>query len=312
MSRSIRTERGAVGGTGAGPLPAPGDTLYPAPHGAWYAPPRYAVPADGRPAPRRLPGGRARIEVLGGFRLVDGRATARLPAGSERLLAFVALHAGAVPRSVVAENLWPDAAECRAYASLRSALNRLRSAGCRVLDTGPAELALAAGVGVDFQELRPVAQALVEAVRAPRTAAAMSPGAWEIEGLSRDLLPGWCDEWALREAEEWRQLRMHALEALAARFISARRFAHAVWAAGAAVRAEPLRETARAALIRAHLAEGNQSEALREYQRYRALLQAELGLRPTARLRGLVAGLRAAGDRCAGGPADWREPLPGP
>ncbi|WP_369360475.1 BTAD domain-containing putative transcriptional regulator [Streptomyces sp. cg2] len=242
----------------------------------------------------------ARIELLGGFRLVTGREPARIPAGAERLLAFVALHYGAVPRSVVAENLWPDTSECRAYASLRSALNRLRGAGCRLLEAGPAELALAGGVGVDFRDLRPLAQLLVDcSVVSPGGNACLGLGASEIEALSQDLLPGWCEDWALREAEEWRQLRMHALEALAARFIDARHFGHAVWAAGAAVRAEPLRETARAVLIKAHLAEGNQSEALREFQCYRSLLQAELGLCPTSRLLGLVADLRSAAARCA-------------
>ncbi|MEU9125960.1 BTAD domain-containing putative transcriptional regulator [Streptomyces sp. NPDC048506] len=250
---------------------------------------------------------RARIELLGGFRIVTESALASVPAGSERLLAFVALHADSVPRSVVAENLWPDVSECRAYGALRSALNRLRGAGCRLLDAGPADLTLAGGVGVDFQELRPLARLLVD-VAAPSsgTTEGLRLGATEIDGLSRDLLPGWCDEWALREAEEWRQLRMHALESLAARFISAQYFGRAVVVAGAAVRAEPLRETARAVLIKAHLAEGNQSEALREFQRYRSLLQDELGLRPTARLLGLVADLRSAAARCAGGSPERR------
>jgi SARP family transcriptional regulator, regulator of embCAB operon len=34
-------------------------------------------------------------------------------------------------------------------------------------------------------------------------------------GLSRELLPGWYDDWALVEAENWRQPRLQALEALA-------------------------------------------------------------------------------------------------
>jgi DNA-binding SARP family transcriptional activator len=37
-----------------------------------------------------------------------------------------------------------------------------------------------------------------------------------------------------------------------------------------------------------HLAEGNQSEALGEFARYRTLLQTELGLDPTPRLRELI------------------------
>ena len=86
--------------------------------------------------------------------------------------------------------------------------------------------------------------------------------------------------------------RLHALEALADRLTATGRWGEAADAAGAAVRAEPLRERANAALIRVHLAEGNQSEAVRQFDRYRALLDAELGLQPTRRLRRLVQDLR--------------------
>ncbi len=109
-----------------------------------------------------------------------------------------------------------------------------------------------------------------------------------IASLSADLLPDWYDDWAVIETEEWRQLRLHALEALAGSLVAAGRFGDAAAAAVAAVRAEPLRESAHAALIRVHLAEGNQSEALRAFERYRVLLDAELGLEPTPRLVGLV------------------------
>ena len=56
----------------------------------------------------------------------------------------------------------------------------------------------------------------------------------------------------------------------------------------AAVAAEPLRESAQRALIRAHLAEGNRSEALRQYRSYESLLRDELGLEPTSDLKALV------------------------
>ncbi|MEV4926153.1 AfsR/SARP family transcriptional regulator [Streptomyces roseoverticillatus] len=248
-------------------------------------------PAEGAPL---------RITLLGGFRLAGAGGPVRIPTGSERLLAYVALRPGPVARSDVAENLWPGTSEARAHASLRSALSRLRGAGCcRALDTGPAELALAEDVAVDLHELRALARGLLDATEAVR-GAVEEIGTGEIDGLSRDLLPGWCDEWALREAEEWRQLRLHALEALAGHFVGARRFGHAVSAAGAAVRAEPLRESAHAALIRAHLAEGNQSEALRAFRSYRRLLRSELGLSPTPALLGLVAGLRPDAPRVDG------------
>ena len=66
------------------------------------------------------------------------------------------------------------------------------------------------------------------------------------------------------------------------------RFGEAVAAAQAAVAVDPLRESPRAALIAVYLGEGNQSEALREFERYRRHVDAALGLDPTARLRALL------------------------
>jgi DNA-binding SARP family transcriptional activator len=53
----------------------------------------------------------------------------------------------------------------------------------------------------------------------------------------------------------------------------------------------------RAALIRVHIAEGNISEALREFARYGEFLKLELGVEPTKRLRALVAVLGAVTPR---------------
>jgi len=99
----------------------------------------------------------------------------------------------------------------------------------------------------------------------------------------------------LVETEAWRQLRLHALEALSGRLVEAGLLGDAAGAALAAVKSEPLRESSRAALIRVHLSEGNQSEALTEFERYRVLLHAELGLEPTRRLGELLGGLLKPG-----------------
>ena len=112
-------------------------------------------------------------------------------------------------------------------------------------------------------------------------------GIWYVRSAS-----DWYDEWAVVEAEDWRQLRLHALDALTERLIALGHYADATSAALAAVKAEPLRETAHAALIRVHLAEGNQAEALAAFERFRELLQAELGLEPSPMLQALVKHLR--------------------
>jgi DNA-binding SARP family transcriptional activator len=229
-----------------------------------------------------------RVELLGRFGLYEGNRPVAVPGGSQRLLAFVALRGRPGRRIVVAASLWPEVPERRSYASLRSALSRLDRVGHNALHVDPSELSLASGVAVDLRDAQALAHRLLNpaepALEADLTSAAVAQ-------LSADLLPGWYDEWVLLEAEDWRQLRLHALEALAAALTSVRRFGVATAAARAAVGIEPLRESAHAALIRVHLAEGNQSEALRDFGSYRRLLHDELGLGPTPQLQDLIAGL---------------------
>ncbi len=228
--------------------------------------------------------------VLGTFRFRWG--TEMLPheaGGSQRLLALLALRDRVMMRSAVAGTLWPDSSEDHAHSSLRSALARLSELSREAVLVTPLDLSLADGVSVDIRESRALALRLLAPGEAV-SEADLGPDA--ISALCDDLLPDWYDDWVLLEAEEWRQLRVHALEELAERLTAQGRFGLAAAAALGAVRIEPLRESARATVIRVHRAEGNPSEALREFTRYTALLQAELGLEPTPRLRDLVADLQ--------------------
>jgi DNA-binding SARP family transcriptional activator len=231
------------------------------------------------------------VRVLSGFGLFwESSDRIDVPRASQRLLAFLALHGGVISRAAAAGTLWPDASESHAYANLRSALSRLGRPARSALAASKLELGLADGVTVDIRHAQSLARRLLDPAATPDRS---ELGTAAVAALSADLLPNWYDDWVLVEAEGWRQLRLHALEALAACLTSAGRWGEAAAAAGAAVRAEPLRESAHAALIQVHLAEGNQSEAVREFARYRALLRAELGLDPTSRLRHLIQGLQS-------------------
>jgi DNA-binding SARP family transcriptional activator len=228
------------------------------------------------------------VSVLGsfGFCAADGSRPV-LSGGSQRLLAFLALHDNAVTRSAAAGCLWPEASGDHASSSLRSALARLGSTTRDAVSVTDIDLRLAGDVTVDIRESQGFARGLL--VAEPTVNPVITElGAKAISVLSRDLLPDWYDDWVVPEAEEWRQLRLHALEALSDRLALAGRHAHAMGAALAAVRVEPLRESANAAVIRVHLAEGNQADAQREFRRYRALLQRELGVEPTTDLFELV------------------------
>ena len=232
-----------------------------------------------------------RLCVLGSFRFSTANDSfVRLPGASQRLLAFLALRNRTMTRIATAGALWPNVTDAHAYASLRSAISRLAKITRDAIRVTPRELCLGDGVSVDMHASQALAHRLIDHV--PVTGRP-DPSAAAVSALSVDLLPDWYDDWVVIEAEHWHQLRLHALEALTELFVAQRRFGDATSAALAAVQADPLRESSHAALIRVHLAEGNQSEALSVFRRYQAVLHAELGLEPTCGLRNLIADLHA-------------------
>ncbi len=239
----------------------------------------------------RAPGDTPRdfeLSLMGAFQLSEGAIPVVLPGGSQRLIAFLALKGRPMTRAAAAGALWPEVSEEQAHASLRSAIWRLDKITREAMQVDVLELNLASGVRLDVRESRALAHRLLIVDTLP-SAADMTSAA--IAALTSELLPDWYDDWVVIEAEDWRQLRLHALEALADKLADAARFGDAIQAARAAIAADPLRESSHAALIRAHLAEGNQSQALEAYEAYRVLLLRELGLAPTPRLVALVQGL---------------------
>jgi DNA-binding SARP family transcriptional activator/DNA-binding HxlR family transcriptional regulator len=230
------------------------------------------------------------ISLLGGFSMtVDGVEVSGLANGSQRLLIFLALHDRTVSRVAMASAMWPDATTRRAAVSLRSALARLDAPTRAGVVAVSATLALAHAVSVDLVDARALAHRLlddgVDVGDQDLTARAIAT-------LSCELLPDWFDEWVLAEAEEWRALRASALENLALRLMKSGRLAEAKRAAGIAVRIDPLRESPSNTLIRIHLAEGNQSEALATFDKYSLELREALDLSPTEQLSGLVSDLQ--------------------
>lgn len=88
---------------------------------------------------------------------------------------------------------------------------------------------------------------------------------------------------------------------MARRLTATGHFANAIEAAYAAIAAEPLRESGRRALIEAHLAEGNRTEALVHAASYRTLLAEEYGMSPSLEFERLVTQARSL-DRMCGRP----------
>lgn len=216
-----------------------------------------------------------RLFLLDGFELRrKNAAVPAIPLAVQRLMAFLALRERPLHRLHVAASLWPDTTEDKARASLRSTVWRLRSIGGDVVSTTATHMALADHVWVDVREGMAAARLLVGGNgHAPHIEADGLP-------LRGELLADWYDDWVLIERERVRQLRMHALETLCGLLTTSGRFAEAIDAGLLAVASEPLRESAQVALIHAHLEEGNRIEAVRQYVRYRQLLEEELGIEP--------------------------------
>ncbi|SOC49639.1 DNA-binding transcriptional activator of the SARP family [Blastococcus aggregatus] len=236
------------------------------------------------------------VRLLGGFalRTADGSSLPGPdpPRAVQRLLARLAL-SRCPDRDVLAGRLWPEVPEDRAHANLRSTLWRLRQLAPGLVEGTGTALVLAGGVRVDAHDL----EAWAARVTDPRT----GDGGLTVPGpeLLGRLLPGWPEEWVVLERERLRQLRLHALELLADRLTAAGRPGEAVRAAGAAVREEPLRESAHRSLVRARLAAGDEEGARRVYERFRQLLAVSLGAAPSPSMTGLLAGA-SSGSR--GGP----------
>jgi len=230
------------------------------------------------------------IRLLGRFavRLGDGEVPPQAFGGrlSQRLVRYLAVHRGSVvARDVLTDVLWPRARPADPDANLNVQVNRARRAvGDGVIETVGDGYALtpAPWCSVD-------AERFLAAVRAGRASMDEDPAAalatlrgalslWGGQPLAEDLYEDW--------AEEWRHLvvqaRVQALEAASAAAVRAGEPSAGVDLAQTAVAADPLRETAHVALMRAFAAAGDRGSALASFEELRRRLAAELGVDPSA------------------------------
>jgi DNA-binding SARP family transcriptional activator len=235
------------------------------------------------PAPlaERLPGG-MHLRFMRGFQLSFEDQVVPLPKSCERLVAFLGLQDRPLPRHYVAGMLWLDSSEERSNARLRTTLWRLRRSGHHLVDLHGDTIRLVPEISVDVREFSGWARRLEGGHECICDD--------ELEELvqAKELLPGWYDDWVVIERERARQMRLQLLDLACERLAACGRFAQAVAAGLAAVAEEPLRESAHQVLISAHLAQGNRSEALRQYAVYAEVLERELGLTPTSEMARLT------------------------
>lgn len=213
---------------------------------------------------------------------VDGRRLP-VPHSVERLLAYLALAQASVLRTKLAGILWYDTPEERAASNLRTALWRLHKASAPLVCGESDRLTLSRDVSVDANELFDLTHRLIRGAdnadlsRAPLLASRC------------ELLPDWDEFWVVAERERFRLLRLQALESAASTLLDQRRPGDALVVALAAVRSEPLRESAWRLVVRVHLHQGNLAEAVHAYNEYRSMMHEELRMAPSRLMQELIA-----------------------
>ncbi|RZT17541.1 DNA-binding SARP family transcriptional activator [Kribbella sp. VKM Ac-2569] len=224
-----------------------------------------------------------RLRLLGQFACESSGSSVDLPFGIQRLVAFLALR-GPSHRCMVAGSLWPEVPDAQALASLRTGVWRMNRLAHGLLEAQGTGLRMSAHTWVDSKAQEDFAKRVVDT--------RLIDGREYEKDLETlyppELLPGWYDDWVIFERQRLSQLRLHALEIIARRLTQRDELDVALRLALEAVRTEPLRETANAVLMSVYLAEGNVSDAIRQYAVFRDLLQRELGLEPSARLTRLL------------------------
>ena len=237
---------------------------------------------------------RVRYRVLGPVDAVDADGRA-LPLGGERqralLAALLARPGEVVSSDRLAHLLWGEDQPDNPAAALHSQVARLRQAlragDGRGLLTRPPGYLLAVEPGEvdagDFERLVADADAAPPAEAARLLAEALA--LWRGPAYA-----GFADqEVAQLEAIRLEEARLAAQERHGTALLEGGRAADAVPVMEAFVAEHPLREQARATLMRALYALGRQAEALEAYQDYRARLAGDLGLEPSPALQRLQA-----------------------
>ena len=212
------------------------------------------------------------------------RAVSLTPKARALLTILALRHAHPVPIDDLIERLWPGRPRERAIDGLRVLVSEVR----RALGTGElieagqgAYRLIDSGLVFDFDEFETAASAGREAVRNGAFGAAVDHLERALALYRGDLVEAQAyEDWATGVRARLRERRIGAQEDLADALIALGRPRDAVDILERVLEQDRVREGAYQRLMRAHVAAGEQSEALRAYERLRAALDEELGVDP--------------------------------
>ncbi len=236
------------------------------------------------------------IELFGGLCVKQGDQTiARFRTQKTAvLLAYLACFLRRThPREELVELLWPDTDIESGRTSLRTALASLRR---QLEPPGTPEnsvlVADRANVRLNPDVVSTDVAAFETALRAAKhtedPAERTAHLTRAVERYRGPLLPGFYEDWALRERERLEQLFIGASRDLALALEQSGDFSRAIDYAHRAVTADPLSEEAHAYLIHLYAAAGQPAAAQRQYAELKRILHKELGEVPSPATQALV------------------------
>jgi DNA-binding SARP family transcriptional activator len=224
--------------------------------------------------------GNLAMRLFGGFELRCDGQIVKVPQSAHRVLSFLALKDRPLPRGYVADSLWPDTREDKAYANLRTALWRLHCLCLDLIEVSPGEIALNSAVSVDVRTVHDAACEYRRNGVLPQPEALV-----EIHG---ELLPGCFETWLTFERERLREEAVELLEA-ASRACLVRGQTHlAMMLCLGAVECDALRESTNLLLVRICDRTGERIRAIRHARLYAERLKEELGVSPPPTLTELL------------------------
>lgn len=255
-----------------------------------------------------------RIVLFGGFQLHHPAAPAevKITATLQSLLAYLLLYRHrAHPRDVVMELFWGDRDEAHARACLNTSLWRLRQLleprgavekGSYLLTNHVGDIGFNAR-GDYWLDVADFETAVAPLLRRPADALSDADAQQLEDGLRLyrgELLEGLYTDWALRERERYREMRLTALYHLLIHYRQRRRHDDALRCGHLLLHDDPLREHVHRDLIQLYADSGRPAQAVQQYQTCRLALRAEMGIEPMPETRALYQQI-AEGRRTAEG-----------
>ena len=229
------------------------------------------------------------VSLLGGLAIrTPSGAEAGLPTAKAALLfAYLAALPGRMHRrSRLAGLFWPNRGEEQARGSLRHALSRIRAIGGQILVQGEA------------LSLLPLETDLARLEAAQRGVPVTPEAALEFARPFLDGIEageGELQDWLAFERARCRTLAQQVLARLARERLAEGEEEVALMLATRLVALDPYREQSHRLPMSPHAAAGDRSKALAQFRTCRDLLQAELGVAPSARTEALAREIAGSG-----------------